>query len=183
MEYKRFSEREGFVKVRDEIQVEFMTIELRNSLWNIIIDQYHKRGMQFDKIFTSMWINLFKEPIDEVSNNPSKRLNSLRQIFFGQVYNVVYDIIEFFANYMRGLIQTEFIDNLPKRYATICFYRILVQRSAGLINRKKLLSKFPIGTASRNVEGVRFFVNSKNLAPYPCRADSESMLEKPAHNH
>jgi len=110
MGFKRFSEREGFVKVREEIQVDSMTVELRNSLWNIIYSLSYERRYLFDKIFTRMWINLFKEPIDAVSTNPLVRLNKLRVLFFENEWNVVYDIIEFFAKTTRGVIQTDFIN-------------------------------------------------------------------------
>ncbi len=109
MGYKRFSEREGFVKVREQIQIESMTVELRNSLWNVIFSLSYERRYLFDKIFTRMWINLFKEPIDAVSTNQSVRLRALRVLFFENEWNVVYDIIEFFAKTTRGVVQTDFI--------------------------------------------------------------------------
>ena len=57
-----------------------------------------------NKIFARMWINLFKEPIDAVSTNQSKRLNKLHLIFFGEEWNVVYNIIEFYENSTYGRI-------------------------------------------------------------------------------
>jgi hypothetical protein len=57
-----------------------------------------------NKIFARMWINLFKEPIDAVSTNQSKRLNKLHLFFFGEEWNVVYNIIEFYGNSTYGRI-------------------------------------------------------------------------------
>ena len=51
-----------------------------------------------------MWINFFKEHIDAVSTNQSKILNKLHLIFFGEAWNVVYDIIEFYGNSTNGRI-------------------------------------------------------------------------------
>lgn len=109
MTYKRFSEREGIVKVRDEIQVNSMTKELRNSLWNIIYIQYRADILEFHSFFTGMWINMFKQPIDEVSGNTSERLNTLRRMFFEVDWSIVYDIVDFYANRIQGASQTEFI--------------------------------------------------------------------------
>lgn len=111
MDYKRFSEREGFVKIRDEIQIESMDEGIRNSFWNILLHVYKKYPTLFIEIFTKMWINLFKEPIDAISTNSSKRLTILRQYFFTADWYIVYDIIEFFAINIRYSFQSTFIDD------------------------------------------------------------------------
>jgi hypothetical protein len=111
MDYKKFSEREGFVKIRDVIQIESMDEGLHNSFWNILLHLYRKYQSSFIEIFTNMWINLFKEPIDAISTNSSKRLALLRQYFFTADWYIVYDIIEFYANNISGTYQSVFIDD------------------------------------------------------------------------
>lgn len=111
MDYKKFSEREGFVKIRDEIQIESMDENLRNSFWNILLNRYKKYPSLLNEIFIKLWINLFKKPIDAISTNISKRLAILRQYFFTADWYIVYDIIEFFANNTRGINQSNFIND------------------------------------------------------------------------
>ncbi|MBY8990939.1 MAG: hypothetical protein KGD58_09310 [Candidatus Lokiarchaeota archaeon] len=52
---------------------------------------------------------MFKEPIDAVSINLSRRVSKLRQVFFEQEWYIVYDIIEFYANNIQGVEQIDFI--------------------------------------------------------------------------
>jgi len=174
MEYKRFSEREGFVKVRDEIQVDSMTVELRNSLWNIIVNEYDIRRDHFNKIFTGMWINLFKKPIDAVSINLSKRLNTLRLIFFENEYYVVYDIIEFFAKFTRGRIQSDFINECNRilerelsgwRFIGTCITRITEEQEIKEIEEALALEKPFMPVSNHLNEALKLF-SSKGSPNY-----------------
>lgn len=132
-EMKSFSERKGLKPVRDTIQTDSMTEELRNSLWNglhVIIwgaDGFlHSRYSsmpEIDVFSEHLWFSYFKKPID---TRPSFRfldrseriLKITRDYFFGAQWHEVYDFLEFvvgffqkskprLAEFLNGILATE----------------------------------------------------------------------------
>ncbi|CAG8866716.1 AbiJ-NTD4 domain-containing protein [Pseudomonas fluorescens] len=107
---KTFSERKGLKPVRQTIQTNVMTDELRNSLWNtlqLIVwdsqdfmhDRYHNYP-GIDGFSEILWFRYFKKPIDErpsyaYPNRSEKILKIIRDHFFAATWNEVYDFIEF----------------------------------------------------------------------------------------
>lgn len=99
---KKFSERKGYITVSETIQVESMSDELRNSLWNVLnqeIPQTRGEAIQptvFITIFSEdIWFNYFKKPIDSRPGHPSDILMEIRDYFFQCPWNEVYDFLEF----------------------------------------------------------------------------------------
>ena len=107
---KTFSERKGLKPVRQTIQTDVMTDELRNSLWNalqLIVwdsqDFMHDRYGNYpgiDGFSELLWFRYFKKPIDErpsyaYSNRSEKILKIIRDYFFAASWNEVYDFLEF----------------------------------------------------------------------------------------
>jgi len=76
-----------------------------------------------NKIFARMWINLFKEPIDAVSTNQSKRLNKLHLIFLaknGMLFMTLLNftrtvlMVELSSKFLKMGFELEGITNIPK---------------------------------------------------------------------
>jgi hypothetical protein len=104
----RFSQRMGLRPIHVAIQKEGMTDDLRNSLWNILyLDVLAKKGMdhygrdgslpRIVALRKYMWMNFYKEPIDQVSDQPKYAIPEIRERFFSAGWSEVYDIVEWFA--------------------------------------------------------------------------------------
>lgn len=109
----RFSERYGYKKVREIVQLESVDEPLRNALWSLlkvhIWDNVHYTSGMYGGYFLSqndeikalgerLWFNYFKKPLDTLDNNWSEVLAYLRAYFFKGAWYEVYDFIEFVAN-------------------------------------------------------------------------------------
>ena len=107
---KSFSERKGLKPVRDTIQTDKMSDELRNSLWNALhLSVWDSEGFlhsryssmpEIDDFSARLWFRYFKKPIDErpsfANHNRSERiLKIIRDYFFSAQWNEVYDFLEF----------------------------------------------------------------------------------------
>lgn len=107
---KSFSERKGLSPQRESVQIDGITDELRNSLWNTLHlavwkseDFMHSQYGNIPKIdgFSAhLWNRYFKKPIDErptyARNNRSDRiLKIIRDYFFAAKWHEVYDFMEF----------------------------------------------------------------------------------------
>ena len=114
-----FSERFGYEKVSDIIQIGAMNDDLRVSLWNVLHDALWSRVLsninpylitqEFHILSHHLWVDYFKTPIDERPPDPNKILGTIRTYFFNCPWNHVYDFIEF-------IISTTVYDlhNLPE---------------------------------------------------------------------
>jgi hypothetical protein len=105
----RFSERHGYKPVREEIQIDSMSEDLRNSLWSVLQvsvwgDAKGSRGEleyqsdRFQTLCYSLWFNYFKKPIDTLPNYVFQIIQTVRQYFFSCDWYEVYDVVEFIAN-------------------------------------------------------------------------------------
>jgi len=106
---KRFSQRKGYIPVSEVIQVEGMSPELRNSLWNVLDIQlwstdgyvYRKYGKpEIEEFSKVLWLLYFRQPIDSRPRGPRSGFDILREIrsyFFECQWYEVYDFIEFVA--------------------------------------------------------------------------------------
>lgn len=130
---KSFSERKGLKQVRDTIQTDSMTVELRNSLWNGLQIQiwgsedflYVQYGTpEIDDFSAHLWFHYFKKPIDERPAGPfsgTAILEIIRNYFFGAQWNEVYDFLEFVVG--------TFQESRP--HLAICLNWILTTEMAG----------------------------------------------------
>jgi DNA-binding transcriptional ArsR family regulator len=107
---KSFSERKGLKPVRQTIQTDGMTDELRNSLWNALHlavwesqdFMHHRYGKlpEIDHFSAQLWFRYFKKPIDErpsfaYYDRGERILKIIRDYFFAASWNEVYDFLEF----------------------------------------------------------------------------------------
>ena len=106
---KTFSERKGLKPVSEIIQIDSMTEELRNSLWNVLdvalwsTDNfiYHQYGQQQPEIMQfsrSLWFHYFKKPIDSRPDQEHRILDVIREYFFTCEWNEAYDLLEFIVS-------------------------------------------------------------------------------------
>ena len=124
----RFSEKYGYKKVREIVQVDSVDEQLKNALWSILKvhawDHVHyTRGIYGGGYYLSedqdikvlserLWFSYFKKPLDTLDNNWSKVLASLREYFFDCPWYEVYDFIEFVANnYSRYQFKDRFLQS------------------------------------------------------------------------
>jgi hypothetical protein len=105
----RFSERHGYKPVREAIQIDSMSEDLRNSLWSLLQvsvwdDAKGSRGElqyqpdRFQTLCYSLWFSYFKKPIDTLPDYVLQIIQTVRQYFFSCDWYEVYDVVEFIAN-------------------------------------------------------------------------------------
>ena len=105
---KTFSERKGLRPVSETIQIDSMTMELRNSLWNALDSVFwskpffvrspHGRTPYIKQFSRILWSDYFKAAVDSCPADGTEILRSIRQYFFACEWNEVYDFLEFIVS-------------------------------------------------------------------------------------
>lgn len=111
----RFSERYGYVKARDALQLESMDNALRNGLWNVLdIRLWSDKMMEFPVDFRgrgpsraeilgkNIWLNYFKERVANAPVTVSRLEGELQKRFYSWEWHEVYDFIEFLLEQLPG---------------------------------------------------------------------------------
>ncbi|MFC1595822.1 AbiJ-NTD4 domain-containing protein [Candidatus Margulisiibacteriota bacterium] len=107
-----FSKRYGYAKASDIIQIESMSDDLQNSLWNIMLKYYFNNknkitnvygtkyilSGELNKTVEEYWINCLKKPVDQIKNQWDFMYKKIREMFFAGDWYFIYDLIEYFAN-------------------------------------------------------------------------------------
>lgn len=109
---KTFSQRKGLKPLSETIEIESMSAELRNSLWNALDVAlwstenyiYKQYGDPLIEPFSrALWFHFFKQPVDSRPDRSSKILAGIRDNFFKCEWFEVYDFLEFVvAHYERS---------------------------------------------------------------------------------
>lgn len=102
----KFSHRIGFTPVNETLQIENISQELRNSLWNLLhINIWDKPGFISGTYSSSMQVfmekltlNYYKEPLDEIPPSGRGCLEKIRGNFFRYKWFEVYEFIEEILN-------------------------------------------------------------------------------------
>ena len=113
-----FSERENIKPIKNELQIESIDNDLRNSLWNCFFIYYWNPGKNnsyysnmMQCLFYSLVINYFKRPVDEFSKYWEDNYEFVKKYFFSCNWYEVYDFVEFIANsYEDDEINNNFIE-------------------------------------------------------------------------
>ncbi len=118
----RFSERIGKRESKNNVQLDSMDADLRNSLWNIIeiyINEPLKRssgsgiaGTNFYDLFRGIWFSFFKEPLDQIPYDKYTVIAIVKQKFFEWSYLDIYDLIDFLLNKDLPFDKVGFIDSI-----------------------------------------------------------------------
>jgi len=104
MPTRSFSERKGLKPVAETIQIDGMSDQLRNSLWNVLDLAiwskenfiYRQHGQPYMEEFSrALWFHYFKKPIDSRPHPASRILAAIREYFFDCQWYEVYDFLEF----------------------------------------------------------------------------------------
>lgn len=146
----RFSERYGYKKVREIVQLDSIDEPLRNALWSLlkihVWDYVRASTGMFGGYYLSsdanreirdlcerLWFHFFKKPLDQLDHDWSKVLEQLRRYFFECQWYDVYDFIEFVANnYRRYQFRDQFIQSCNTTFEKeVSAYRFV----DGLISR------------------------------------------------
>jgi len=112
---KRFSERYGFVKVRDTFQIDSMDDALKNRLWNqfrtYYIDTIEYSGEYFAKEYQYNFFIKLYDSFFKISEKPNYHIfsleNDIQKLFEKLKWHEVYDFIEcvpeIYYNYSEGI--------------------------------------------------------------------------------
>lgn len=106
----QFSERYGYKKVREIIQIDSIDEPLRNGLWsllkihvwdNICMSSYglhylsDRSNSEIKQLCVLIWFHFFKEPLDQLDDKWDKAHQCIREFFFRCEWYEVYDFLEF----------------------------------------------------------------------------------------
>ena len=105
----KFSERLGFKSVKEQLQVDSIDDELKNSLWSVYLEFFLQKldncdiSPQLTNFGRSLWYNFFKKPIDTLPIDHYGILDTdwltkfLRNYFYSdqRIWFELYDILEF----------------------------------------------------------------------------------------
>jgi len=108
---KKFSERYGFTKPREEIQLESVDDALRNRLWNLLMSHYWQRARtstlhyyesdiskEMWSFLVRLWDEYFQKPLDTLPYRWNKTCEEIRDYFFNCEWYEVYNFLEYIAN-------------------------------------------------------------------------------------
>lgn len=120
----KFSERMGFKKVSDVLQIEGVSDNLKNSIWNLLDEKiwsksefkYSDRGDggYGDAVSRLIWAEYFKKPADTRNWHCYDVVNQIRDWFFKADWYEVYDFVEFMLPLLGSLADSE-INNILER--------------------------------------------------------------------
>jgi len=134
----KFSERMGFKKVSDILQVGDVSVALKNSIWNFLDDKIWSRsdfrfsdrddGGYGDAVSRLIWSDYFKEPADTRKWHGYEIVKQIRDWFFGAVWYEIYDFVEFMFAFLGPLAESEINGLLERELAGYrCLNGVFVQ--------------------------------------------------------
>jgi len=152
----RFSQKIGKKDIRTTLQIDTIDSELRNRLWNAILelkggtDQYdHYRESTFQQLSRVIWKDFFNYPMDKLPIwrvNSTERVDSdemiaqLRTWFFKAEWFEVYDLIEFLSSqdlYYSGASFDESFNSALKKEMSA--YRVLQGSIVQLTSEEEIM--------------------------------------------
>jgi hypothetical protein len=91
----RFSERIGARPKPQQIQLESMNAELKNSLWNEILERFGGQRSNWIRAAQFLGKYHFKIPVDGIPQSEDRAQIWIREEFFGAKWDGAYDMVEF----------------------------------------------------------------------------------------
>ncbi|OEF96164.1 AbiJ-NTD4 domain-containing protein [Desulfuribacillus alkaliarsenatis] len=104
----RFSQRYGYVEVRDVIQHECLDEQTRNQIWNLLSTRLLegiRRGYispELDDFSRLLWQHYFKKTYDTIPGDYHELILDLKFYFFTATWYEALDFIEAFPNYYKS---------------------------------------------------------------------------------
>lgn len=132
-----FSQRIGKTPIKSTIQNNGMDEDFRNALWNALIMLFDSL-IKYDTLESNegssytlvrrIWVNFFKNRLDEIPYSKDSYFNYLKKYFFKAEWYQVYDLIEFIPNnYEPGMYESR--ENIPT-YINYCNHLLEKELSA-----------------------------------------------------
>lgn len=163
---EKFSERMNIKKVRNSLQIESIDLELRTSLWNLILKYYFfdfeeylpiKTNNLVTYILNRLWDEYFKLPLDTLEYFWGKNLKQIRSYFFNASWFEVYDLVEFLANiHPSEELNKIFIQDSNK---------ILEREGAGYRFISNKITQITSESEIKEIEESLIKTQTKNLSP------------------
>lgn len=94
---ERFSDRIGITNPPAVFQIEEMSVELRNSLWNLIVMTFNPYIEDANILVKALCVFYFRDRIDDLPYDSWKKMDWLKDRFFSKNFNWydVYNLMEF----------------------------------------------------------------------------------------
>ncbi len=140
MRERSFSERMGIDEVNTVIQHDSMNNHLRISLWNVLWqhiwhDLKESPGMM-DRFTYILWRDYFKAPVDELS---IAAFQVIRDHFFCNSWNIVYDFLEFVLTICEENIRPAFRNSLNDILEReLSGFRLVEDKFVRITNKKEI---------------------------------------------
>lgn len=106
---QRFSDRVGITTPRTTLQVDTMTSELRNSLWNAIAEAFDQEGQDWARLARLLGGRHYRLPVDRIPEHEGRARDWVRVRFFEAEWWDRYNIAQFVVDNSRELT----LDALP----------------------------------------------------------------------
>jgi hypothetical protein len=159
----RFSERLGIIDVRSALQGRSLDLPTRSRLWSAVAQAVPNSGgqMRFTQtwmgaLYSEIWSEFFKEPVDEMPQSEAEVRARLKQVFIDGQWYEVYDLMEFmFRSTHKGSKK-----NLPEQVS-----HILAEEMAGF---RLLRGEFVEITSETEIEAIEdslSVTNNERFAP------------------
>jgi len=112
-----FSQRKGITPVKSVLQINDVDDDLRNGIWNVLIEcywdlvipKYFIKNTPMYIFIKSAYFKYFKRPLDTLGNKWEDIYAEIREYYFNCMWYEIYDFIEFIAN------------NFPAKHANVLF--------------------------------------------------------------
>jgi hypothetical protein len=151
----RFSERKGYKEILKLIQIENVSEELRNSIWNVLytffwssadfqpnyetVSPYDDKQLGKRTIGNysfSLWLRYFKKPVDSRPEASHRTFEIIRDYFFECKWYEFYDFIEFTLNYYDDEKCNEAVNNWLE--AEVSGYRFVSGQITDITDKQEI---------------------------------------------
>ena len=168
----KFSERIGITKVRDVFQGENIDETLKNEIWNNFQLQIIRElrsgdsfglflGTDLFNYFSSVWIGLYKIPIDTLPSELKSALYIFRTRFFSSEWFEIYDLIEYTAKILKDDHKKKFIEvmniSLKNNLSSFVFLNEILVK---VTDETELSEIEDAQKISREIKSVQTHINS-----------------------
>lgn len=118
-----FRERMGLTERPTGLQSDGMSVELRNSLWNVLErDLWWRSSVQYlshrsfgSRLCEYLWRDYFKAPLDTRPGSGSEFKRSVREYFFRSDWSCIYELLEFILPFIQDTPVIEHVNAVLER--------------------------------------------------------------------
>ena len=176
-----FSQREGITAAIKLPQIDTMDTDLRNSLWNAILEHYLPKtyGYFYDspsseKLHKAIFADFFKIPIDMLPSRISDGHKMVRERYFQLEWYEVYDFVEFMAtkkfsysdprkDFMKNCNQVMERENSAYRFVSGFIVKLTSKKE---IKEVEKAIESPVKTSSKHIQRAVELLSDRNKPDY-----------------